>query len=87
VKGFTVKLYVMNDEIIVILSKRNLLALLSKVDDPTSAKALSYWDEEDGHLTVVAQPDNIHYADRIPPGPVRDQDEEFILENSGKDSQ
>lgn len=65
----------------VTLSKRNLLALLSKLDRPESACTLVK-DEEDGvRLEVVAEADEDHYADRPegPPGPMIDYTEQDIV--------
>lgn len=62
---------------IVYLSKRNLLALLHKVDIPGSLKTIV---SRDG-FAVVAEPDDTHYAGREePPGPMHPQTETFIEE-------
>lgn len=51
----------------VVLSKRNLLSLLHKVDQDWSAKAIDWFPPpgmEDGvHALVMAEPDDVHYAD------------------------
>lgn len=54
------------------LSRRNLIALLGKLDDPLSARTLmKQEDPEEGHewVMVVAVEDDEHYAER-PPGEV-----------------
>jgi hypothetical protein len=63
--------------LLVTLSRRNLLALLAKLDEPASWRTIVggyvYCDEElfDGvRLAVRAEPDELHYADREPPGPM-----------------
>lgn len=61
----------------VTLSKRNLLALLHKVDDPASAKII-YRRLENGQVLVVqAEPDEEHYGERTP-GVMTFNIEEFI---------
>ena len=71
--------------VVVTLSKRNLLTLLHKVDDPLSTRMLvggyTYLDGGffDGiELVVRCEPDNAHYADREAPGPVHPRAEAFI---------
>lgn len=59
----------------VILSKRNLLALLHKVDDPTSFKTITHRG-----LIVRVEPDDVHYGGRTP-GPMSKATEKFILEH------
>jgi hypothetical protein len=63
--------------VLVTLSRRNLLALLAKLDEPASWRTIAggyvYCDEElvDGvTLAVRSEPDELHYADREPPGPM-----------------
>jgi len=51
---------------VVQLTRRNLLTLLAKLDDPLSARTLI---DPDGMIAVTAVPDNHHYGDR-PPGEV-----------------
>jgi hypothetical protein len=46
------------------LSKRNLLTLLYKLDDPTSFGELHRTIDRDLHLSVTAEPNFEHYADR-----------------------
>jgi hypothetical protein len=49
------------------LSRRNLQALLDKLDDPLSARTLSKMSEDGAlFLTVKAVEDVEHYADRAP---------------------
>lgn len=64
--------------LIVVLSKRNLLALLHKVDLPEgeSHRTLAR-DTEEGVIIVTAEPDDQHYGDRIP-GPVTPDTDAFI---------
>lgn len=75
--------------VIVTLSKRNLLALLQKVDDATSSRTLvSGYVYEDSRLfdgielVVRCEPDAEHYADREPPGLVHPRAETFIAQMS-----
>lgn len=49
------------------LTRRNLQALLDKLDDPLSARTLSKVQEGgDGVIVVVAVEDAEHYSDRAP---------------------
>ena len=58
---------VLNQQIQVVeLTRRNLVALLEKLDDPNSHCTLI---DPDGHIAVRAVPDEAHYANR-PPGVV-----------------
>ena len=73
------------------LSRRNLLALLAKVSDPFSARMLAsgnaYRDGEeidDVCLIVRCEPDADHYADRLPPGPMRPAIEALIQRLAGE---
>lgn len=63
------------------LSKRNLLALLHKVDSEESARTLIKDDVFEGgsrvRLVVVAEPDDVHYRDREP-GRMHPDSEAFI---------
>ena len=74
------KFIVVNGRVDVILSKRNLLALLSKVDDPYSSKTLIQ-EGEPGWLIVRAEPDDEHYALRKP-GRMSGKTEAFIKEHN-----
>lgn len=66
--------------IIVTLSRRNLLALLHKLDMPGSAHTI-WRDDGEMLLVVVAQDDEEHYADREPPG-LMHLDTEYFIVNS-----
>lgn len=72
------KFTIVNGRLDVTLSKRNLLALLQKVDDPYSSKTLVQ-EGEPGWLIVRCEPDNEHYALRKP-GRMSDKTEAFIEE-------
>lgn len=63
------------------LSKRNLLALLGKVDREDSNKTLEF---SDGYVSIVvrSEPDKSHYEDRIAPGVMDLRSETFIAENA-----
>ena len=75
----------------VTLSRRNLLALLHKLDMPGSLRAFYNTDVEiDGvyatgfAFRVSAEDDDEHYAQRPgPPGPMIPATETFIRENGG----
>ena len=78
--------------VLVTLSKRNLLALLQKVDDAASARTLIggyvYEDSRliDGiELVVRCEPDEQHYADREPPGLMHPRTEAVIAHMSQGD--
>lgn len=71
----------------VVLSKRNLLTLLAKVDDPASAGTLVKQDGELDNpilLVVSCESDETHYNERTdgPAGRVHPVAEEFIKANS-----
>ena len=72
------KLKVENNLITVKLSKRNLLALLHKVDSPDSAKTLFKQTDDDYRLILIAEPDSLHYQDNEPAGKMHPSTEEFI---------
>jgi hypothetical protein len=57
----------------IILSKRNLLTLLHKLEMPGSACTII----KPGGTVVIAEPDEVHYADRAP-GRMHPDTEEFI---------
>jgi hypothetical protein len=62
----------------VALCRRNLLALLHKLDMPGSARTL-YADMPDGsRLVVTCEDDAEHYAGRVPPGPLHPVTEAFV---------
>jgi hypothetical protein len=79
---------------LVTLSRRNLLALLHKLDMPGSARMLENTDVEiDGryaegfHFVIHAEDDPEHYRARIePPGPLHPQTELFVSEQGGASS-
>lgn len=62
------------------LSRRNLLALLTKLDmDGSACTIFTDYDTPDGvRLVVTAEDDDEHYADRVPPGPMHPQTEADI---------
>ncbi len=62
------RLDIADDGIInVTLSRRNLLALLAKLSgSPEGSHCSIGWDR----LIVHAEPDDVHYAGRVPPGPM-----------------
>jgi len=71
----------------VVLSRRNLLALLAKLDGhpPESACTITFpgTSEEPG-LVVVAEPDAVHYQSRpTPSGPMHPDTEAWIDEHFG----
>lgn len=71
--------------VIVTLSKRNLLALLVKVDDKDSAKTIftdEYLLATGKRLVVKAEPDAKHYDRPYPPGRMHPKAEQFIAKNS-----
>lgn len=68
------------DAVTVTLSRRNLLALLHKLDMPESARTI-YTFTRGGQLTVVAAEDDAeHYASREPGGEMHPKTEAFIRE-------
>ncbi len=71
--------------IAITLSKRNLLALLGKVDDPHSHKTIVIFNNNCA-LTVVAEPDDLHYRDRRrgTGGRMVDGTETFIAANQSR---
>jgi hypothetical protein len=74
---------VFDDKIIITLSRRNLLALLQKVDLPPGQSACTIMQEsEEGHIvSVTAEPDEVHYQGRTP-GRMRGDAETFIAGDS-----
>lgn len=85
------RLDISGSAVLVTLSQRNLLALLAKVSDPFSARMLAtgnaYRDGEeinDISLIVRCEPDTTHYADRLPPGPMRPAIEALIERLAGE---
>ncbi len=51
--------------LIITLSRRNLLALLTKLDDPSSLKTL-YKPFDDYFIVIKAEDDDVHYINRTP---------------------
>lgn len=64
----------------VVLSRRNLLAFLHKLDMPGSARTIQSNDAPEGFmLRVRCEDDDEHYGRRpFPPGPMHPDTEEFI---------
>lgn len=64
----------------IILSRRNVLSLLSKLEMPNSARTLV--KDSNGHsLIVEVEDDNIHYTDSLP-GPMHPWTENWLKEHS-----
>lgn len=59
------------------LSRRNLLALLTKLEDPRSLRTLMIYDKG-LELQIVAEEDDVHYADRAP-GRLSDRTERDVF--------
>lgn len=59
----------------VFLSKRNLLSLLTKLGWPESKRTIV---DADGDVAVTAESNEIHYTNRIPPGPMHPRTEAAI---------
>jgi hypothetical protein len=59
------------------LSKRNLLALLQKLEMPGSKRTIYILDNGVA-LGVTAESDEVHYADREPAGAMHPETEEAI---------
>lgn len=50
-----------------VLSERNLLAMLAKVNDSESARTIQRFSDDGSMLFVVrAEPNDQHYGDRVP---------------------
>lgn len=63
---------------VVVLSRRNLLSLLHKVDLPAGASNRTLVKEtEEGVIVVQAEPDEAHYGDKAP-GRMEESTEAFI---------
>jgi hypothetical protein len=65
------------EQIEITLSKRNLLALVHKLDMEGSNRTLDWQDWDGLRLTVHCEPDGVHYMDREP-GTMHPLSEEFI---------
>lgn len=76
-------LHVNGTRIRVTLSRRNLLALLTKLDWPVSARTIER-DFGDFVLAVTAEEDADHYRDRSP-GPMHPQTERDIRPKTGRE--
>ena len=72
------KLKVENNLITVKLSKRNLLAMLHKVDSSDSAKTLFKQTDDDYKLVMIAETDDEHYHPDESAGKMHPSAEEFI---------
>ena len=59
----------------IVLSRRNLLALLHKLDKPGSARTLV---APGGAFAITVEEDAEHYKGRVEPGIMTDDTEEFI---------
>lgn len=84
--GDQVRLDLLDDGVLVTLSRRNLLALLAKLDEPGSARTVAsgnaYWRERaiDGVvLAVRAEADAEHYREGPPPGQMTIETEAAIV--------
>ena len=64
---------------VLVLSRRNLLSLLQKLDMPDSTRTLA---EQDNKFLVIAEDDDAHYAhesrEGAPPGKVHPLTEAYI---------
>lgn len=67
----------MNDSPTIILSRRNLLALLHKLEMPGSARTIVKYDEDNKPVVVKVASDEEVYADRQP-GRMHEDTEKFI---------
>lgn len=74
---------IVGDLHIVTLSRRNLLGLLAKLDDPQSLRTLTKLESSGLHLVVHAESDEEHYSSRPegPPGPMIDRTEQQLIIN------
>ncbi len=63
-----------------ILSKRNLLSLLHKLEMEGSEKTLGVWDGTKWFY-VKSESDEEHYKDRIPAGVMHPETEQFLSEH------
>jgi len=59
------------------LSRRNLLSLLHKLEMPGSARTIVKYSEDGEEVYVIAETDEIVYADR-PPGNMHPETEQFV---------
>lgn len=89
----TVRLDIHEQRLVLTLSRRNLLALLHKLDWPGSAREITggdaYFDGTpiDFRFAVRCEDDAEHYAKRPePPGPMHPESEQFIRDNAESSS-
>jgi hypothetical protein len=66
-----------NGYITVTLSRRNLMTLLLKLDEPNSVRTLERLTESGDYLRVTAEDDLQHYGDRQP-GRMHPREEERL---------
>lgn len=71
--------------VLVVLSRRNVLSLLSKLEQAHSARTIVQRGayvygvlHEDLFLAVQVEHDELHYADRCPPGAMSPETEAFV---------
>lgn len=71
--------------VLVTLSRRNVLSLLSKLEQKNSARTIVMRGayvygvlHEDLFLAVQVEPDELHYAGREPPGEMSPETERFV---------
>lgn len=65
-----------DDNIRIVLSRRNLQSLLAKLDIEWSAKTI-YQEDDQGNIWVSAEENEIHYEDRTP-GPMHPSTESAL---------
>jgi hypothetical protein len=60
---------------LVVLSRRNILSLLHKLEMEGSAQTIV----KPGGIAITVEPDEVHYADRADgPGPMHHETEQFV---------
>lgn len=67
----------------VVLSRRNLATLLDKIDNgitdgESACTILTTYNTEGYVLIVQAEPDDLHYSERLPPGKMHPETESRI---------
>lgn len=68
------RMRISGDKVVVTLSRRNLAALLSKLDDglgpqgQSACMIMSDYNTDGNTLVVQAEPDELHYSERAAPG-------------------
>jgi hypothetical protein len=73
-----------SEVIYVVLSRRNVLALLAKASGyPADSLCTIYFPGTDyePRLIVRVEPDDVHYANRHAPGPMVPETEDWIRQN------